>query len=367
MRKEQIKNMATCFLICFLIAGSCIYYLMYRQQEQKIQETQKYEGFQVLLEGTEISALLDDGTVLWVGTKEGIYLLDRETGRQIKRIGADLEMIYASGLVRTDDQTVWAGHNRGLTGFLPDGSRVEFQTPEIPGGRVNTLWAEGDRLWGGTMQGAFVLQKKMGRWYAEEILTEDSGLACNPVNAICKTGNTLWYGAYLNHTPGGISILTEGQGWQYLSTEEGLAHPYINAFWPLSDDQMLVATGQLSAGGLCVLEKRNDTWSVSDTFYKEDGIPGEKIRWLYRDQAGYLWITTESDGLLLCPDVQAVFRHPLTGIVLTEQNGLSDNEVKCITETESAYWLGGKYGLTRISKQSAESIVAEFENEKQSK
>ena len=33
---------------------------------------------------------------------------------------------------------------------------------------------------------------------------------------------------------------------------------------------------------------------------------------------------------------------------LTEESGLSDNEIKCITKAEGYYWLGGKYGLTVV-------------------
>ncbi len=172
MRTEAIKNVLLRLLIFLLIAASCLFYLSNRQKEQEALDNKRYEGIRVFLEGTEISALYDDGTKLWVGTKDGILLLDRESGQQIQKIGDDLEMIYASGIVQTDDQTVWAGHNSGLTGFLPDQSRIEFREPEIPAGRVNTLLAQGDCLWGGTMQGAFRLVKEDGTWSVEEILTE---------------------------------------------------------------------------------------------------------------------------------------------------------------------------------------------------
>ncbi len=124
---------------------------------------------------------------------------------------------------------------------------------------------------------------------------------------------------------------------------------------------MLAASGQLSAGGLCVLEQKEEMWIVSDLFSVEDGIPGEKVRWLFVDRDDHLWITTESNGLLLCPDTQAIASHPLNGIVLTEDNGLSDNEIKCIAETETVYWLGGRYGLTRIDRNTVSNLLSALE------
>ena len=40
----------------------------------------------------------------------------------------------------------------------------------------------------------------------------------------------------------------------------------------------------------------------------------------------------------------------LSGLIFTMEHGLSDNEIKCMEETEEYYWLGGKYGLTLIRK-----------------
>ena len=174
-------------------------------------------------------------------------------------------------------------------------------------------------------------------------------------------GDALWFGSYLANQPGGISILREENGkknWQYLTAEEGLAHPYINAILVL-EEKVLVASGQLTAGGLNVLREFPEGYAVEDTFGVEDGIPGEKVRWLYQDSEGHLWITTESDGLILCKD--DVLEHPLKGICLTWKEGLSDNEIKKIAESEQYFFLAGRYGLVQPYLYITDNINGSYE------
>ena len=169
----------------------------------------------------------------------------------------------------------------------------------------------------GTMEGGNRFVLRDGRWQLSEQYDQEKGLLANPVNVIAAQGGTLWFGSYLANQPGGISILEEdgkgGRHWQYLTTGEGLAHPYINAIL-LLEDRALVACGQLTAGGLNVLTDSPGGYVVADSFGPADGIPGEKVRWLCLDSAGHLWITTESDGLILCRD--ASLSHPLEGVCI---------------------------------------------------
>ena len=330
-----------------------------REREEE-QTPEKLAGFDVFCEGEEISALYVEDGALWTGGRDGVKRLDLESGELIDYVAEDLEMIYAAQICSSYDGAVWIGHNDGVTVLYEGGERVDFSEPEITGGRVNTILPLNDGVWVGTMEGAAFFICRDGVWEPESLYTSENGLLTDPVNVLAEENGTLWFGSYLASDPGGISILRGGE-WSYLTTDDGLDHPYINAILPLgalsSGNEILAACGQLLAGGLSVIQETAGGYEVTDHYTMEDGIPGEKVRWLYLDEAGHLWITTESDGLILSPDAQ--LEHPIDGVVLTEELGLSDNEIKRIVESEDYYWLAGRYGLTRIRKDAIEKLMEE--------
>lgn len=335
---------------CILVVKLAIYM---RRQTQGTAAA-PLAGFEVFCGGEEISALFPaEDNILWVGGRDGVKRLDIRTGEVLDYVAEDLELIYAAEIIKTADGSVWIGHNTGVAMLTADGRRVDFKAPELTGGRVNTLLCVGDQLWVGTMEGASLLEMRDLTWEVTGKYTKENGLIANPVNTLACRDGELWFGSYLDNHPGGISIRTS-DGWQYLTVEEGLAHPYINAILPLKE-KTLAACGQLTAGGLNQIEGMAEGFQVTDSFGVQDGIPGEKVRWLYLDSNDYLWITTESDGLLLTKG--SGLAHPIEGVVLTWEQGLSDNEIKSIVETEDYYFLAGRYGLTRIEKQAVVNLM----------
>lgn len=345
---------------CIFLAFSCILTLLLIRralERQKDGEPEPLEGFAVFCEGEEISALYPapDGS-LWVGGRDGVKRLDMETGQVIEYVAEDLELIYAAEICRSFDDSVWIGHNQGVSVLYPDGIREDFTSPLLTGGRVNAILCHGEEMLAGTMEGANRFLLRDGRWQISEQYSQENGLLADPVNVIAAEGDTLWFGSYLASRPGGISILEKDGSWQYLTVEDGLAHPYINAILIL-EDRALAAVGQLTSGGLNVLSASPEGFAVRDTFGTGDGIPGEKVRWLYQDSAGHLWITTESDGLILCGDTNLT--HPLQGVCLAWRDGLSDNEIKRIVESDNYYFLAGRYGLTRIEKEAVSRLLEE--------
>ena len=359
MRKKYV--LALLFMMVLLLCTSC-------GVELEKKEEAVLEGLSIFLEGQEISALYDDGTYLWVGGKDGILLLDRSSGELNKQLDAQIEMVYASGICRTADGLVWAGHSSGITAFNEEGEELfSFGEPQIPGGRVNTLMAYEDGLWIGTMEGAAYLEPEQGNWKVKEILTSENGLSDDCVNVILRVKEQLWFGTYLAAGKGGCSIRKHDGEWEYLSIDEGLPHRYVNAILPISEQELLIATGHLNLGGLARVRLQDEReWIVTDIWNREDGIPGDKVRWLFLDQEQRLWITTESNGILLCPQLDYLQSPIVSSLVTTEKNGLSDNEIKVIAECEDCIWLGSRTGLTRADKsyvdQWFENYITDNEN-----
>ena len=313
-------------------------------------KAEKFEGLDVFMAGTEISALYDDGEKLWVGTSEGIFFINRDNGDLIKKIDADIQMIYSAMIIKSSDGLIFAGHDKGISVFDQEGKLLyQFSSPDIPSGRANCLFQDADIIWAGCQNGAVSFVKKDGKWSVEKVLNKENGLSENNIQVINKIGDELWFGTYLGNDRGGISILKD-RDWSYITVDDGLPHRYINAIEKIDDANVLIGTGHLSAGGLCLARHINGKWSIDESWDQDDGIPGMKIRTLFTDSSGKLWITTEADGLIILNSVNDLENRPLKGFILTQDNGLVDNEVKCICESDECYWLGGKYGLTRYAK-----------------
>ncbi len=321
--------------------------------------SKKLEFLDVFLDNSEVSAIYDDGRKLWIGGRDGLLLLDRVSGEILDKDLPNLDLTYAGDIVASDDGVVWIGHNNGLSGFSKDLEELYlFDLPDGFEGRINDIFVDGERLLVGGQGGLLVLENKEGKWGIVDYLTNEGALTGKVVNVVEKVyDNTYFYGSYLAKEEGGLSIYDEkSDSWEYFSVEEGLPHKYINAVLDLGDKGVLVATGHMDRGGLALLKRRGASYFCERTWGVENGLPGEKIRWLYLDDESRLWITTESDGLLILKDLDDLKNENLDGLYLSKESGLSDNEIKVIEETDRYIWLGGRYGLTRVEKKSLEKI-----------
>jgi ligand-binding sensor domain-containing protein len=82
----------------------------------------------------------------------------------------------------------------------------------------------------------------------------------------------------------------------------------------------------------------------------KDGLAGESTRSVYEDDAGWMWVGSEYDGIAVGT--------PGSWKVLTEKDGLAGYEVKIMTQDpDGTYWLGTNSGLTRIDPKSALQAV----------
>lgn len=364
LRIFLIDNMMTGFIIIGALVVSIISILWFVNQEHSDKDEAQdllLENIFVFFPDKEISALLFDGEYIWMGGRDGVYLIEPQSGEIVKEIANDIQMTYTAGMCRTKDGSIWIGHENGITIFK-DEIRIDYSSPDIPKGRVNSIIEDKEEgVWAGIQSGAahFILESDC--WTIDKILDSNSGLIEDTVNTIgIDSMGGLWFGSYLGKNTGGISIL-RSDVWEYISVKEGLPHRYVTSIIPIDNEYMLVGVGHLDRGGMALFEKQNNDFKLHATYSVEDGLPGEKIRQLYLDDKKHLWITSESDGLLICDSYEELFNAQLEGIYLTTQNGLSDNEVKVIIEAEGFYWLGGRIGLTRIENTTIEQLFTNRE------
>ena len=321
---------------------------------KKPESTVETYDFTILEKEKEISALFSDDKYVYVGTNEGMHVYDSETLELVKKID-DIKMVYTASIVRDSAGGIWVGHEKGLSYFDSDFNQQLFSYPDIPKGRVNTIAEKNGEIICGTYNGAAILSKESGAWQVKRILTSEDGLISDSVNVVLPLDDGIIIGSYLDEK-GGITYIPEStlesldkKDISCLGVSDGLPHPYVTSVIERENGDVLVGTGYMREGGLAVLGKDeiSNSYFISNSYTRDDGLPGEKIRFLFEDEK-YLWITTEYDGVLIKKKSSENSFAEGESIYLDSEKGLSDNEIKCITKVGDDYWLGGKYGLTIV-------------------
>ncbi|PKQ10104.1 MAG: hypothetical protein CVT69_01465 [Actinobacteria bacterium HGW-Actinobacteria-9] len=85
---------------------------------------------------------------------------------------------------------------------------------------------------------------------------------------------------------------------------------------------------------------------MSATISRADGLPGAKVRSIFEDADGDLWMGFENDGLAL--------RTGRGIVAFNESDGLPHKEVTCIAGgPDGEIWLGTLAGVLRIEPGAA--------------
>jgi len=310
-----------------------------------IQNNSKRAGFDSILTDKDFCTLAVDGDTIWGGGANGLFKIDRKT-MQAQEIG---RYQFVRALLVTT-QGLWIGHENGLTLMQKDATTTySTATGALPDNRVNAL--ERDRagnLWIGTWGGAVKYDGKSFTTFS----TKD-GLLVDMINVIrADSSGAIWFGSYVAPR-GGICVLRNAK-WQYFTPKDALLHANINAIIQLQDGSVLAGGGLYTSGGGTRFVDVNGVWTKTDTLTKADGLAGEKVRSLFQDRTGRLWIGSEYDGAVM---VRTAFwgtadKLGTAALVkLDTKSGLHDNEVKVVVEDASGnIWFGARRGITRISK-----------------
>jgi|TARA_Y100000294_G_scaffold33383_1_gene28784 ligand-binding sensor domain-containing protein len=333
--KPKIKN--SLFLIVFItvIIGMIFLDKMFikKQEEARIPP-----GWQIIRPPHEISSLVFQGNLLWTGGKDGVFAIDRVSGKMLKELKEERSFSYVRGLCVDNKNLLWIAHAGGLTVYDGKSFLTYDKTNTLPDNRLNAVFEDSKgKLWVGTWFGAVIHEG--GDWKG---MTTADGLLDNSVNVIFedKDGG-MWFGSYAAPA-GGVSYLKDGE-WQYFSTTNGLPHNNINTIVQDRDGYVWIGTGLLDRGGAAKLKKTADGWQIEQIFKKRDGLAGAKVRSIFQDKNGYFWFGSEYNGVAIFYDNQKK--------IITKKNGLSDPEVKVILEDDQGdLWLGTRDGLTWIKQ-----------------
>jgi len=260
-------------------------------------------------------------------------------------------VVYA--LLWDTDGGLWVGHEDGLS-ILRDGRWTSLRRGrELPDGSVRAMAATKDgHVWLATTRGAARLPAR-GPWTGDgiETLTEAHGLPDDLLSAVLEDREGgLWFGTHAAPS-GGLSRLKDGR-WTHWTLRDGLPHADIVCLMLDRSGRLWAGCGLYDRGGAALFAPDSGEWRLDRTIPLVE-LAGPKVRSLWEDDRGRIWIGSEFDGV-------AVRSGERTIRVLTVKDGLSAQEVMAIAGApDGAVWLGTIDGLTRIGPEALASLFPE--------
>ena len=305
---------------------------------------------------TMVEAIAQDcGGLVWFGTNRGLFAHD---GFDTFPVG-DLPRTYCI-LSAEDGRDLYLGTEDGL--FLLDGRRFSVTRAEGGPGGVRSLRADGDSLWVGGFGGLY--SWRGGRFSPHQ------GLGNEIVYSLLDAGPTLYVGTYDGlyafdkatetfrtvplPNPGHrvnifVNALTMWQDRVLVGTEDGLFSYAPSsgqvAEIPLSRNSVKTfgsdADGNLLCGtdnGLYVLDGKT-VRLIRHEAGREDSLGNDIIWSILRDRDGNVWLGTDESVSLTCPRV------PLTSIRDLYGSGGGNRFTQILKDRHGRLWLGGTDGL----------------------
>ena len=286
--------------------------------------------------------------------------------------GLPQNSIYA--IAQTSDGYLWLGTSAGLVRF--DGLRFttfdNSNTSAIRRNTISRLFADRDgNLWIDTLSGG-IIRYKDGQF---QPINTGQGLPEGAVTAWCEDGKGVFWIATLSYA--GLMQWRDNKFVQALPIERMPKSPILTMTF---DRQGALWLGTREAGLLRFKEDQLTTFRTTNK--NLEGLPDDKVNSLYEDQAGDLWIGTDSgvckysrgkitregipaslhsgristingdrDGNLWISVSGRGFYRLFEGHAnaFTESNGLTNNTVTTFFEAQDGgFWVGTTGGLNRF-------------------
>ena len=304
-----------------------------------------------LLTTNSITCLVDDNNNnLWIGTSEGLNVMDKRTGEIKKYKAPSISNNVVSALCVTRDNTLWVGTDNGLCRYVPEKDTFVVCGDEFGDGRLRYVTikslledSDGD-LWIGTWaQGLFryspstdkvVVYPKINEQYSSHVIYEDSNkdiwvgswgyglfklrnpkdmenvsyqsflhengddssLSDNIVYDIAEDINThtLWVG-----TRSGLSILRLDESSSFINYKSGKSDyriPSDEVYSIMRASQKNMWIGAIG-GGVLMADTRQPAFALHTLNFGDEDIPVTSVRTLFADSDQNLWIGVGTYGL----------------------------------------------------------------------
>jgi ligand-binding sensor domain-containing protein/two-component sensor histidine kinase len=318
-----------------------------------------------------LSIYEDREGALWIGTSNGLsYLKDNRFIDYSKRDGFSDDSIQA--IYQDRDGSLWIGtSNSGIARIEKD--HLSFFSTKDSLSDDNVLAIYEDRegsLWIGTRDGLNCL--KDGKFLT---LTKREGLSSDHITSVLETRDgSVWLG-----TEDKGLIRVKNRTISTVTVKDGLPSNQIGAIYESRDGKLWIGSPEalisISNGKRSTYRDKEYPQSVSVTAINEDaesiivglsgplGVPARlcrlkdndlvpysissmpQIRFIYSihiGQNGSMWLGT-TDGLVRCEDGKC--------IVYTTKDGMAEENVTSIHESDGTIWTTSRRGITRLANE----------------
>ncbi len=287
--------------------------------------------------GSTVEALTEDahGSV-WIGTNDQGLLRHAASGA-LARFGVDEGLSHhrVRSLHADRDGNLWIGTFGGGLNRLRDGSFTAFTTVDGLGG--DGIWSvleAGDgALWVATEVGLDRIEGTRAVPFAGR----ERLLGLDVLSLHLDAQGTLWVGTY-----GDGLFRRDGDGWQQITTRDGLAGDIV---YVMADDP----SGDLWVGTRTGLSRVGDTGVHSYT--AAEGLPQEIVRDLHVDRQGRVWVGTQGGGV-------ARFEEEALIPVDLGLEGVQRQVFAILEGTDDTLWLGTTGGLVRHQRDQTTSYTS---------
>ncbi len=314
----------------------------------------------------------EDGS-LWFATRGGLTRLNNGNIRTFTT-NDGLPENRIRDIIFDNNGQLWIATREGLVRYMNPDFEIFDETQGLNNVRVQTLVFDNkNRLWLGTEGGVSLFENT-----AFKNFTTDNGLSNNIIysSTVDQEGN-IWFGTF-----GGGANLFLGDYFENFTNLQGLSNDVVTSITEGEDGEMWISTyggglnklkngvfetfsldqgllddkvfsldkdskGRIWIGmrnGLAYIE--NDRFHIVD----EKEFPYRKIRQVYEDPDGLIWISSYDDGMIQYDGNS--FRQ------LTTEDGLADNTVLgSIRGDDGSLWMATYGGVTRYYEGETENFT----------
>lgn len=332
----QLFAGAAPLVIAAVLIRGCV-----RSEEQK----NVPPGWTIIRPPGEVACLLPDGDQIWAGGRDGLCRVDRLTGKLLPPLEGEPRLGYVHALMKSSAGAVWVAHDGGVAVYDRGHWASHGGKNGIPFRRAFSL-AEGPdgTIWAGTDDGR-VAKWRDARWQTDS-LSGAGTLGEIDVLAFDRSGR-LWAGSS-SPSHGGLCLSDRGK-LQAVGEAQGLPHPSVNAVLQDASGTVWVGAGFASQGAAARMLPGADRLAP---FPLQKEWEGKKVRSLFQDARGRMWIGLEYDGALVFDGSD--WKRIAPG------RGLAGQEVKVVRQdVDGIFWLGTNGGLTRYDES-----IADLEDQK---
>ena len=274
-----------------------------------------------------LQVIADREGSIWIASASGLFRLKRKPITVFSTAeGLPHNEVYP--LLQTRDGRIVVGTTHGLS-LIADGAVVRHPLNDFKD-IVQSLWEDRQgRLWIGALSS---LHRYANRKFEDVTPPPVRGASVVAIHED-RTGG-IWVG-----TSRGLVKLEGDRVAEHHSTHDGLPSDDVTVIHESIDAAGHSALWIGTSGGLARLVDGRFT-----SFTAADGLAGNRVRTIYEDADGTLWIGTYDDGL-------SRFRDGKFFNYRTEQ-GLYNNGVFHILEDRHAnFWISSNRGIYRVSRR----------------